>query len=48
MKTASSARLWFFVIGVFACLTTAYVFAFRAASAAQIRDVPLATKGVKP
>lgn len=48
MKTASGARVWFFVIGVFACLATAYVFAFRAANATQIRDVPLATQGAKP
>ena len=48
MKKASSARLWFFVFSVFACLVTAYVFVFRAARAAEIRDVPLATQGGRP
>lgn len=48
MKTASSARLWFAVLFGFACLAAAYVFAFRAARAAQIREVPLATKGGRP
>ena len=48
MTKASNAKLWLFVIGGFACLVTAYVFAFRAVHAAQIRDVPLATKGVQP
>jgi len=47
MKKASSVKLWFFVIGGFACIVTAYAFAFRAAHAAQIREVPLVTKGVK-
>ncbi len=48
MKRASSAKLWLFVLGGFACLVTAYIFAFRAAQAAQIREVPLATKGGRP
>ena len=43
-----NARLWLFVIAGFACLVLAWVFAFRAAHSAQIRDVPLATKGAKP
>ena len=45
MKMASSARLWFFVIGGFACLGAAWFFAFRAAHQAQIKEVPLATQG---
>jgi hypothetical protein len=45
MRKASNAKLWFFVFAGFACLVTAYVFAFKAAHAAQIRDVPLVTKG---
>jgi hypothetical protein len=48
MKKASSARLWLAVVFGFACLVTAYVFAFRAAGAAQIRDVPLAPRGGRP
>lgn len=48
MKKASSAKLWLFVLGGFACLATAYFFAFRAARAAAIRDVPLATRGKAP
>jgi len=45
MKMAPSARLWLFVFAVFGALATAYFFAFRAAHIAQIKDVPLATKG---
>ena len=48
MKITSGAKLWLFVCGGFACLIIAYVFAFRAVHAVQIREVPLATKGVKP
>ena len=48
MKRASNARLWLGVLFGFACLVTAYVFAFRAAHAAQIQDVPLAPKGGRP
>ena len=48
MKGTSSARLWLFVVLGFAGLATAYVFAFRASSAAQIKDVPLAPRGGRP
>jgi hypothetical protein len=41
----SSLGLWLAVALVFAGLATAYYFAFRAAHAAQIKDVPLATSG---
>ncbi|HEY8994192.1 MAG TPA: hypothetical protein VIM71_06005 [Lacunisphaera sp.] len=41
-------RPWLLVGVVFSALLTAYFFAFRAAHEAQIRDVPLATKGAKP
>lgn len=47
MKKASAVKLWLFVIGGFACVVAAYVFAFRAAREAEIRDVPLATKGAR-
>ena len=47
MKKPSSARLWLAMIFGFGCLVTAYVFAFRASQAAQIKDVPLATSGGK-
>ena len=40
--------LWLAVFLGFACLAVAYFFAFRAAHAAQIKDVPLATKGGRP
>ena len=48
MTKGSSARLWLAVFFGFACLVTAYVFVFRAARAAQIRDVPLAPRGGRP
>lgn len=48
MKTAPSAKLWLLVAAVFACLGAAYVCAFRASHEAQIREVPLATKGGAP
>jgi hypothetical protein len=48
MRKASNAKLWLFVLGGFACLITAYVFAFKVARVAQIRDVSLATQGAKP
>ncbi len=48
MKNTSGARLWLFVAVVFGCLATAYVFAFRAAHQAQIKEVPLATRGGRP
>lgn len=48
MTKVSSARLWLAVLFGFACLFTAYFFAFRAAHTAQIKDVPLATKGGRP
>ena len=41
-------RPWLLVIAVFAGLAAAYVAAFRAAHVAQIKDVPLATKGGRP
>lgn len=47
MKKTSTVKPWLCVAGGFACLVTAYVFAFRAAHAAEIRDVPLATQGAK-
>ena len=41
--------LWLAVLFGFACLAAAYVFAFRAAHVAQIKEVPLAnTKGGRP
>jgi hypothetical protein len=48
MRKTSSARLWLGVLFGFACLVTAYFFAFRASHLAQIRDVPLATNGGRP
>ncbi|SDR75519.1 hypothetical protein SAMN05444173_0743 [Opitutus sp. GAS368] len=48
MRRASSARLWLGVVFAFACLGTAYFFAFRAVHAARIQDVPLATKEGRP
>ena len=48
MKNTSDARLWLFVAIVFGCLATAYVFAFRAAHQAQIREVPLAKTSAHP
>lgn len=47
MKKVSTVKLWLFVTGGFACVVTAYVFAFRAAHLAEIHDVPLATQKVK-
>ncbi len=44
----NTSRLWLGVLFGFACLATAYFFAFRASHAAQIQDVPLATKGIRP
>jgi Na+/melibiose symporter-like transporter len=41
-------RPWLLVLAVFAGLATAYFFAFRAAHQAQIKEVPLATKGGRP
>lgn len=38
-------RPWLLVFVVFAGLAAAYFFAFRAAHEAQIKDVPLASKG---
>lgn len=46
MRKTSNAKLWIFVCLGFAFLITAYFFAFKVSHAAQIRDVPLATKGV--
>jgi hypothetical protein len=46
--TPSTSRLWLGVLFGFACLATAYFFAFRAAHAAQIKDVPLAPRGGRP
>jgi type IV secretory pathway VirB2 component (pilin) len=40
--------LWVAVLFGFTCLGAAYVFAFRAAHKAQIKEVPLATKGGRP
>ncbi|HVU18261.1 MAG TPA: hypothetical protein VHD32_15170 [Candidatus Didemnitutus sp.] len=48
MKKASGVRLWLAVLAGFACLVTAYVFAFRAAHEAAIVDVPLTGKGRHP
>lgn len=48
MKSTSSVKLWLFVILGFACLVTAYVFAFRASREAQIKDVPLAPQKGRP
>lgn len=48
MKSTPSVKLWLFVAFGFACLATAYVFAFRASHAAQIRDVPIATQKGRP
>lgn len=41
-------RPWILVLVVFAALFAAYFAAFRAADSAQIKDVPLATKGGRP
>lgn len=43
-----SRWVWGGVLFGFACLFVAYFFAFRASHAAQIKDVPLATKGGRP
>jgi hypothetical protein len=48
MTKGSSAKWIAGVVVGFACLVTAYVFIFRAAHAAQIRDVPLAKPGARP
>ncbi len=40
--------LWLCVVGGFSLLALAYVFAFRAAHQAQIKDVPLAPRGGRP
>jgi len=40
--------LWAGVVLAFSLLVLAYVFVFRAAHQAQIKDVPLATKGGRP
>jgi len=48
MKMGPSVKLWLCVCAGFALIVTAYFFAFRAAHAAQIQDVPLATKGGRP
>lgn len=48
MTRGSSVKLWLAVLFGFACLVAAYVCAFRAAHAAEIRDVPLATGGGRP
>lgn len=48
MKSTSNIKLWLFVVLGFACLVTAYVFAFRASHEAQIQDVPLATQKGRP
>ena len=47
MKKGSSVKLWMFVIAAFACLITAYVVAIKVSNAAQIHEVPLATRGGK-
>ena len=41
-------RPWVLVGAVFAAVVIAYFFAFRAVRAAQIKEVPLATKGGRP
>jgi hypothetical protein len=46
--TSTGRVLWLAVTLGFLCLATAWFFAFRAAHRAQIRDVPLATKGGRP
>ena len=48
MKTASSVKPWLFVAAGFVLLIAIYVVVFRVAHLAQIRDVPLATKGARP
>jgi hypothetical protein len=48
MKKASSVKLWLFVGAGFVLLIMAYVFVFKAAHAAQIREVAPAAKGTKP
>jgi len=48
MKKASTVKPWLFVAGAFACVVVAYVFAFKAARLAQIRDVPLEGRDRSP
>ncbi len=41
-------RPWILVCAVFAAVVVAYFFAFRAVRMAQIKEVPLTTKGGRP
>lgn len=48
MIKVSNVKPWIFVSLGFACLIAVYVVVFKISHSAQIRDVPLATRGAQP